>query len=882
MAYVVPSPLVYQELLNSGGVANSTPDLDACIIGPAFNVINYVAGDVASLIKTAASKVSAAIPVTLAAGSDTITFTTAPAVTVGDVLLIPGAGLAGGSLQATVNSVNGMIVILDTVAITSVTNAAATKQGTLVDSTIANTFGMPSQKPGQVTSVASIGVYLNNARVQTLSTKFHAFSNSVALTMVPVVGVGSILIGTRDVTAVDVSGKLVVGDEITIAGAGVGGANLVAKISAMPTGTTITLDPNSPAASATVPGGVLTKSVIQNISPVTSTLILEAGDKVHINYTNNVGAAATFDTTVNEVVSPVGAITSLTLADVLPANISKTTTVSVAASSGAGTVTLGSVVGMTKGDTIKFASIGGVTGNDFITTVTLIAGNIVTLSGVLPAAADLNSVVIVGNQITVSSRKLYNNQLLPTHKVSNVLSLNYDTSTTATSGQIVINPNPELVYGVVKTADVHVGYKALRTDLSASVMDVANTADIQGTFGDISDANPLALAVQLAKANTTTRVRFIAIESDDLVGYQKAFDLAEGQRLYAIVPLTQDQSIVAALKNHVLQMSLPESANWRIALVNTAIPTDVTVGPFSSGLLNANSGNNAIAVSAGKYILTSSNATFLSDGVTPGDITHVYNGATLLGAYTVLEVVSNQQVVLDTTSTVSGVSYFVSRILTKTQKAQSVAAVSKSFGSSRVIHVQPDTVGVNVNGTIKYLPGYYLCAAVAGLVAGFPVQQGFTNIGVAGIADIKYSNFYFTRAQLNSMAEAGTFLFVQETSGSIPYCRHELTTDVTVLEYRELLVVKNWDFLSYFYYDKMKGFMGSWNITAETLNTVRRTINASSELLKAKKLPKIGAPLIDAKITKLEQSTNNKDTIDCRLSVSVVYPFNYINLYLVI
>ncbi|PIP25662.1 MAG: hypothetical protein COX32_02310 [Candidatus Moranbacteria bacterium CG23_combo_of_CG06-09_8_20_14_all_41_28] len=881
MAYVVPSPLVYQELLNSGGVANSTPDLDACIIGPAFNVIDYVAGDVASLIKTAASKISDPITVTLVAGSDTITFTSAPAVTVGDVLLIPGAGLAGSSLQATVESVNGMVVVLDTVAITSVVDAAATKQGALVDSAVTNTFVMPSQKPGQVTDVASINVYLNNAKVQTLSTNFHAFANSGAVDIVPVVGVASIESGSRDVTGFSASGKLVIGDSVTIVGAGAGGADLVAKVAALPTASTITLDASTPAAVTTVVGAVITKTVIQNISPTTSTLVLEAGDDVVISYTNNVGTASTFETTVNTVVSPIGAITNLTLSDVLPSDISKTTVVSVLASSGATSVTLGSVTGMAVGDKIKIASIGAVIGNDFVSTITDITGSVVTLADALTGDAALSSVVVVGNQVTVSSRKLYNNQLLPSAKISNPLSLNYDTSTTATSGELVINPNPELVYGVVKNADVHVGYRALRTDLSASVMDVANTADIQGTFGDISDANPLALAIQLAKANTTTRVRFIAIESDDLIGYQKAFDLAEGQRLYALVPLTQDQSIIAALKNHAQQMSLPETANWRIALVNTAIPTDVNVGPFSSGFLNANSGNNAIAVSAGKYILTASNATFLSDGVTPGDITHVYNGVTLLGSYTVLEVVSNQQVVLDTISTVSGVSYYVSRILTKTQKAQSVASVSKSFGSNRVIHIQPDTVGVNINGTIKYLPGYYLCAAVAGLVAGFPVQQGFTNIGVAGIADIKYSNFYFTRAQLNAMAEAGTFLFIQETSGSIPYCRHELTTDVTVLEYRELLVVKNWDFLSYFYYDKLKGFMGSWNITAETLNTVRRTIDASSELLKAKKLPKIGAPLIDAKITTLEQSIN-KDTINCRLNVSVVYPFNYINLYLVI
>ena len=43
MAYVIPSVLVYQQLASNGGVANVTPDLDACIIGPAYNVVSYVA-----------------------------------------------------------------------------------------------------------------------------------------------------------------------------------------------------------------------------------------------------------------------------------------------------------------------------------------------------------------------------------------------------------------------------------------------------------------------------------------------------------------------------------------------------------------------------------------------------------------------------------------------------------------------------------------------------------------------------------------------------------------------------------------------------------------------------------------------------------------------
>ena len=168
------------------------------------------------------------------------------------------------------------------------------------------------------------------------------------------------------------------------------------------------------------------------------------------------------------------------------------------------------------------------------------------------------------------------------------------------------------------------------------------------------------------------------------------------------------------------------------------------------------------------------------------------------------------------------------------------------------------------------------------MVAGFAIQQGFTNIGVAGITDLKHSNFYFAKADINNMAGSGTAIFVQDSQGGTPYCRHELTTDMSVLEYREMLCVKNWDFLSYFYYDKLKSFIGSWNITDDSINTVRRTLVAGSELLKAQKQPKIGAPLLSYKINSLAQDANNKDNLNAYMTVSIVYPMNYVNLHLVI
>jgi hypothetical protein len=319
-------------------------------------------------------------------------------------------------------------------------------------------------------------------------------------------------------------------------------------------------------------------------------------------------------------------------------------------------------------------------------------------------------------------------------------------------------------------------------------------------------------------------------------------------------------------------------------MANTAIALEENKGPYSVDYVNANSGNNAVTLINGKYVLTASNATFIADGVAPGDLVHFTASSVSgqVGAHEIAEVVSNQQVVLNTTATSTANSYYVTRTMSKSQSAASVASTSETFNTNRVVHVQPDLVGVSVYGATKYLPGYYLAAALAGMGAGFPVQQGFTNIGVAGISDLKHSTFYFSRTDLGTMASAGTLLFAQDSQGGLAYCRHELTTDMSTLEYRELLKVKNWDFLSYYYYDKLKSFIGSWNITADSISIIRQTIIAASELVKSKKLPKIGAPLVGYTVNSVAQNKVNKDNLDVSLSIAIVDPMNYINMHLVI
>lgn len=737
MGYVTPSVLVYQQLANAGGVANVTPDLDAVIIGPCYNVLEYDGTSAAALTKTAGLTVS------------------------GDAYSI-------------------------------------------IDNSVNNTVILPGQKAGQDIEEASIEVYLNNAVVETLSTKFTGAASSDRIEVLVATGTGTVSAGSAAVTGVTNIANFAEGDSVTVAGAGIAGAALAATVVDVNTGTSVlTLDVN---AQTSVLTASITKSPLSNTNSVTATRHVEPGDTVVVGYTAS-GTLKSFVSTVSQVESVAGVIVAIGLSDILPSDV-------------------------------------------------------------------------VGN-LSVSVRKKFNNQLLLKTISGNV---NYDDSTVGADGKITVRPNPRLAYGVVVTAEVHIAYRALRQDLSGSIIDIDTPNDIEGLLGPVSDRNPLALGVQIAQANTVGRILAVAVPRNDLVGFQNGLELLEGRRVYSIVPLTQEIDIITAVKQHVEQMSTPEQAMWRMTVVNTEIPTVQNMGQWSSDNVNANGGNNAITLINGRYILTSTNSAFLSDGVLPGDTVHITAGTgtpSPVGSVKVLQVLNNQQIQVSAAGTATSVSFYVTRTLTKAQQAAAVAGVATSLGSNRVMYV-PQTAGVTVNGVVKYLPGFYLAAAIAGLISGLPVQQSLTNVGLAGITDIQHGNFYFTRAQLGTMAAAGACLVVQETQGSIPYIRHSLTTDMTVLYFREVQQVKNWDYLSYFFHDILKGFIGRYNITPDTLRILGQTITAGGRLLQGKKLPKLGAPLLDFKIKTLKQDEANKDTVIVEMPILMPVVMNYLNLYLIV
>ena len=107
------------------------------------------------------------------------------------------------------------------------------------------------------------------------------------------------------------------------------------------------------------------------------------------------------------------------------------------------------------------------------------------------------------------------------------------------------------------------------------------------------------------------------------------------------------------------------------------------------------------------------------------------------------------------------------------------------------------TIKTTVQGLEKALPSYYAAAAIVGQVGALPPQQGHTNYPIPGLTGVVGSE-KFTKAQLNRMAGGGTFILAQDVQGGAVYCRHQLSTDMTSIETRELSITKIVDFVAKF------------------------------------------------------------------------------------
>jgi hypothetical protein len=461
-----------------------------------------------------------------------------------------------------------------------------------------------------------------------------------------------------------------------------------------------------------------------------------------------------------------------------------------------------------------------------------------------------------------------------------------------------------------------IAYKALRLDVTASADDPAllvfeDTDELEDTLTPLTTDNPLGLGLFFALLNapgiTVSGLGINAVSADapygTLAAYNSALTFLEKEEVYALAPLTHDSTVHQAFQTHVNSMSDPDARGERIVLINPDLPDRNLDTLVASGT----NGDTTGTVNEFDTKISNLAALLLAAGVDPtGTITvddavfldiasdsKIYSISALNGTKITIRVAfapgENDDDFYSTanlTSPLISESFSIkirgSELVTSSGDpdyqniAETYSELATSYGDRRVIVVAPDKAGASIDGLEQIIEGFYVCAGIAGMIGQQPPQQGFTNFPITGYTRVIGSNDVFSNRQMNIGAGGGLYWVIQEVANGPLTSRHQLTSDVTSIETRELSITKVVDYCAKFIRAGLRNFIGKFNITQGFLDTLSTVVQGQLSFLAENGI------IIGGDLNNIVQDTDNPDAVLIDVTLDVPYPCNYIRLVLLI
>ena len=455
-----------------------------------------------------------------------------------------------------------------------------------------------------------------------------------------------------------------------------------------------------------------------------------------------------------------------------------------------------------------------------------------------------------------------------------------------------------------KYGQAYVEYRAWDSSLCSEINSIIDVGDIDDIAGSLTPDNPLKWGVYKALTNSNgTPVLYMSVcDPADVDDWDEPLEMASGRDdAYGFVPLTRDGTVLGLYQAHVGSMSSATEALWRVAWFNLAgvpeIPM-VAKGSTVPGHTTATTsdGEDALAVfeddphtSGNQYTIVrvpAGNADFLANEVRAGDIVRALYVGDGFGNFTYTEYVvddvqSEEEIRVKTGPAVPqsvAAKIEIWRNLTLTEESQEIGKDAGAYNDRRVRAVWPDQI--ETSGTVQ--EGYHLCAALSGLTSGVVPQQGLTRLAVAGFTDVQRTS-RLSKAQLNTMAIAGTWIVMQNPQGDI-FTRHAVTSgSYSDINQREEMLTRNVDSISYRFKDYFEPYIGVTNVTPTMEDVIRKDIKDLVRLLQTEKATaNLGGQLIDATIVSFEASVIFKDRYVLFLDIDVPYALNNFEIHLVV
>lgn len=458
----------------------------------------------------------------------------------------------------------------------------------------------------------------------------------------------------------------------------------------------------------------------------------------------------------------------------------------------------------------------------------------------------------------------------------------------------------------LRSARLYAHYREWLSELCDEVNAISDPADLDVIKGQLDPDNPLKWGVYKALSNSNgTAVKYTAVcEPEDMDSWVQVLERVKGRDdLYNYVPLTFDTRIHNLFAAQVDAESNEYANNWKgmfvplrsrptLAIVAEGARIAGVLGNTIPDVVTATVADNPQA-SGNQYTLLqvpagTNNASgyFITNNVQPGDLVrYMYTvdefGETQYQEFVVDKVLTENSLIL-----YSGLDAPVTQPqrveiwhnLNRNEIADDVVQQAAAFSNRRVCAVWPDQVGEA--GTVQ--PGYYLCAALAGLASGVVPHQGLTNVEVAGFDDYTRSYKFFNETQLNRMAEGGVWIVTEDRDG-MPHTRHALTTNKLDLNRREEMIRRNVDSMSYLFLRRLRPYIGRTNATPSMLTVLRGQVTAIIDFFKTNGFTQeLGSQLIDGTIRTLQIHPLLKDRVEIVLDLTVPAPLNNIELHLVV
>lgn len=455
--------------------------------------------------------------------------------------------------------------------------------------------------------------------------------------------------------------------------------------------------------------------------------------------------------------------------------------------------------------------------------------------------------------------------------------------------------------------ELYVEYRAWRTDLSEDVYTIDDPGNLDDIPGAVHPDNPLKWGVSKALENANgTEVKYTAVANpDDAESWVHVLEKVLGRDdVYGLVPLTRDRTVLNLYAAHVKAQSSPEEGLWRVlwtALAGVPELPIVHAGSTVAGHTEATTtdGETCLCVveddsetSGTQYTIvrcTSDNGNFITNGVRAGDIVRLLYTGDGFGNFTYSEFVVDEVISEDELRLLTGPDAPISvaakveiwRNLTATEESAEIARDAGSWGDRRIRAVWPDKI--ESSGTV--MEGYFACCSLAGLRSGVLPHQGLTKLEIVGYTDVPRSVSKFNKAQMDTMALAGTWIITQDLVTGQIFTRHAVTTgDYADINEREEMIVANVDSISFRFKDQIAPFIGVTNVTPTMERILELEVKKLVDLLRSEsQLVTIGGQLISAELAQpIRPHAVFKDRYLIVLNCDVPEPFNNAEIHLVI